>query len=239
MEAESGRIGMRQSGASVIFDGWGAVWPLEMKDDVLDPAVEGEDLELLDIQKEQRFTKPPARYTDSGLVKALEDDGIGRPSTYASIVQTLYDRRYVNRNEEKRLEPTPLGRIVDKFLEAHFPGIVDKAFTAGMESELDGIEENGRPWKDVVQEFWDGFSMALSEAEIKAEKVPPPPPEFIGEDPVCLCRLCAPAKGADQCRLAPAGDKVAQHVHHAVDQSPGRVAADGCQQHGPHVFTTG
>lgn len=186
VEAESGRVGMRASGASVIFDGWGAVWPLEMKDDVLDPAVEGENLELLDIRKEQRFTKPPARYTDSGLVKVLEDEGIGRPSTYASIVQTLYDRRYVNRNDEKRLEPTPLGRIVDEFLEAHFPGIVDRAFTAGMESELDGIEDIGRPWRDVVQTFWDGFSKALSEAEIRAEKVPPPPPEFIGEDcPEC------------------------------------------------------
>lgn len=186
VEAESGRVGMRASGASVVFDGWGAVWPLDMKDDVLAPAIQGEGLELLDIQKEQRFTKPPARYTDSGLVKALEDEGIGRPSTYASIVQTLYDRRYVDRNEEKRLEPTSLGRIVDEFLEIHFPGIVDKAFTAGMESELDGIEENGRPWKDVVQAFWDGFSKALSEAEIRAEKVPPPPPEFIGEDcPEC------------------------------------------------------
>lgn len=186
VEARSGRVGMRQSGASVIFDGWGAVWPLEMKDDILGPAVEGEKLELLDIQKEQRFTKPPARYTDSGLVKALEDEGIGRPSTYASIVQTLYDRRYVNRNEEKRLEPTPLGRIVDGFLEAHFPGIVDKAFTAGMESELDGIEDSGRQWRDVVQAFWGDFSAALGEAEARAEKVPPPPPEFIGEDcPEC------------------------------------------------------
>ncbi|MDO9508394.1 MAG: type I DNA topoisomerase [Thermovirgaceae bacterium] len=186
VEAESGRVGMRQSGASVIFDGWGAVWPLEMKEEILDPAVEGERLELMDILKEQKFTKPPARYTDSGLVKALEDEGIGRPSTYASIVQTLYDRRYVNRNDEKRLEPTPLGRIVDKFLEAHFPGIVDRAFTAGMESELDGIEEDGRQWRDVVQAFWGGFSAALSEAEAKAEKVPPPPPELIGED----CPLC-------------------------------------------------
>lgn len=186
VEAQSGRVGMRQSGASVIFDGWGAVWPLEMKDDILGPAVEGEKLELLDIQKEQRFTKPPARYTDSGLVKALEDEGIGRPSTYASIVQTLYDRRYVDRNEEKRLEPTALGRIVDDFLEAHFPGIVDKAFTAGMESELDGIEDSEREWRDVVQAFWGDFSAALGEAEARAEKVPPPPPEFIGEDcPEC------------------------------------------------------
>ena len=186
VEAESGRVGMRQSGASVIFEGWGAVWPLDMKDEMLDPAVEGEGLELLDVLKEQKFTKPPARYTDSGLVKALEDEGIGRPSTYASIVQTLYDRRYVNRNDEKRLEPTPLGRIVDGFLEEHFPGIVDRAFTAGMESELDGIEEQGIQWREVVRQFWEGFSKDLSEAELNAAKVPPPPPEFTGDDcPEC------------------------------------------------------
>lgn len=186
VEAESGKAGMRQSGASVIFDGWGAVWPLEIKDDILSPASEGEMLELSDIRKEQKFTRPPARYTDSGLVKALEEEGIGRPSTYASIVQTLYDRRYVNRNEERRLEPTPLGMTVDGFLEEHFPGIVDSAFTAGMENELDGVEEDDRQWRDVVGEFWKGFSADLEKAEREAEKVPPPPPEFIGEDcPEC------------------------------------------------------
>jgi len=186
VEAESGKAGMRQSGASVIFDGWGAVWPLEIKDDILSPASEGDMLELSDIRKEQKFTRPPARYTDSGLVKALEEEGIGRPSTYASIVQTLYDRRYVNRNEERRLEPTPLGMTVDGFLEEHFPGIVDSAFTAGMENELDGVEEDDRQWRDVVGEFWKGFSADLEKAEREAEKVPPPPPEFIGEDcPEC------------------------------------------------------
>ncbi len=186
VEAESGKAGMRQSGASVIFDGWGAVWPLEIKDDILSPASEGEMLELSDIRKEQKFTRPPARYTDSGLVKALEEEGIGRPSTYASIVQTLYDRRYVNRNEERRLEPTPLGMTVDGFLEEHFPGIVDSAFTAGMENELDSVEEDDRQWRDVVGEFWKGFSADLEKAEREAEKVPPPPPEFIGEDcPEC------------------------------------------------------
>ncbi len=186
VETESGKAGMRQSGASVIFDGWGAVWPLEIKDDILSPASEGDMLELSDIRKEQKFTRPPARYTDSGLVKALEEEGIGRPSTYASIVQTLYDRRYVNRNEERRLEPTPLGMTVDGFLEEHFPGIVDSAFTAGMENELDGVEEDDRQWRDVVGEFWKGFSADLEKAEREAEKVPPPPPEFIGEDcPEC------------------------------------------------------
>lgn len=186
VEAASGRVGMRQSGASVIFDGWGVLWPLEMKDEIIEPAIEGEPLEVKDISREQRFTRPPARFTDAGLIKALEDEGIGRPSTYATIVQTLYDRKYVVRNDEKRLAPTPLGLIVDTFLEAHFPGIVDLAFTAGMESELDEIEEDGKQWRDVVREFWKDFSASLEKAEAEAQKVPPPPPEPIGEE----CPLC-------------------------------------------------
>ncbi|HQH79538.1 MAG TPA: DNA topoisomerase, partial [Synergistaceae bacterium] len=181
-----GRVGMRQSGACVVFDGWGALCPLDMKDEVIEPAREGELLEVKGITREQRFTKPPSRFTDAGLIKALEEEGIGRPSTYATIVQTLYDRKYVVRDEDKRLAPTPLGRIVDAFLEAHFPGIVDLAFTAGMENELDEIEDNGRLWRDVVRDFWTGFSAALEKAAAEAEKVAPPPPEPIGED----CPLC-------------------------------------------------
>ncbi len=186
VEAESGRVGMRQSGACVVFDGWGALWPLDMKDEVIELAREGELLEVKGITREQRFTKPPSRFTDAGLIKALEEEGIGRPSTYATIVQTLYDRKYVVRDEDKRLAPTPLGRIVDAFLEAHFPGIVDLAFTAGMENELDEIEDNGRLWRDVVRDFWTGFSASLEKAAAEAEKVAPPPPEPIGED----CPLC-------------------------------------------------
>ena len=186
VEAESGRVGMRQSGTCVVFDGWGALWPLDTKDEVIEPAREGEPLEVKEITTEQRFTKPPSRFNDAGLIKALEEEGIGRPSTYATIVQTLYDRRYVVRDDDKRLAPTPLGQIVDTFLEAHFPDIVDLAFTAGMENKLDGIEENGRQWRDVVRDFWKGFSASLEKAAEEAEKVPPPPPEPIGED----CPLC-------------------------------------------------
>jgi len=186
VEAESGRVGMRQSGTCVVFDGWGALWPLDMKDEVIEPAREGEPLEVKEISTEQRFTKPPSRFNDAGLIKALEEEGIGRPSTYATIVQTLYDRRYVVRDDDKRLAPTPLGQIVDTFLEAHFPDIVNLAFTAGMENELDGIEGNGRPWRGVVRDFWKDFSASLEKAAAEAEKVPPPPPELIGED----CPLC-------------------------------------------------
>lgn len=186
VEAESGRWGMRQSGATVVFEGWGALWPLEMKDETVAPAVKGEPLEVNDVETEQKFTRPPARYTEGGLVKALEEDGVGRPSTYATIVQTLLDRLYVQKNEEKRLQATPLGMIVNGFLEQYFAHIVDVTFTAGMEEELDDIEASRRRWVEVVKMFWDDFSSTLEEAEKTAESVPPPPPEPVGEDcPEC------------------------------------------------------
>lgn len=186
VEAVAGRIGMRQSGATVRFDGWGAVWPLDMKEEALPEAEKGEKMLVKGVDREQRFTRPPARYNEGTLIKVLEDEGVGRPSTYAAIVQTLFDRRYVARDEEKRMKPTPLGRTVDGFLKEHFPHIVDVAFTAGMEEELDEVESSKRPWVEVVRDFWEDFASTLSLAEEKAERVPPPPPEPIGED----CPLC-------------------------------------------------
>jgi DNA topoisomerase-1 len=186
VEAAAGSIGMRQSGATVRFDGWGAVWPLDMKEETLPEARKGEILQVTDVQKEQRFTRPPARYNEGSLIKVLEEEGVGRPSTYAAIVQTLYDRHYVVRDEEKRMKPTALGRTVDGFLKEHFPHIVDVAFTAGMEEELDEVENSRRRWVDVVREFWDDFASTLTQADEKAERVPPPPPEPIGENcPIC------------------------------------------------------
>jgi DNA topoisomerase-1 len=186
VEARAGSIGMRQSGATVRFEGWGAVWPLDMKEEALAEAEKGERLQVKEIRKEQMFTRPPARYNEAGLIKVLEDEGIGRPSTYAAIVQTLYDRRYVIKDEEKRIKPTALGRTVDGFLKEHFPHIVDVAFTAGMEENLDEVESSRRRWVEVVREFWDDFFSTLSEADEKAKRVPPPPPEPIGEDcPQC------------------------------------------------------
>lgn len=183
--AEAGRVGMRQLGESLIFEGWSTVWPLDLKGDRLEPATEGEVLSFLSAEKEQRFTRPPARYSEATLIKTLEEDGVGRPSTYATIVDTLYDRGYVEKNDDKRLEPTSLGMTVDEFLKKYFDkgsaaSIVDTGFTAEMEKELDEIEENKRAWLDVVKAFWKDFSGTVETAK-DAEKVPLPPPEPIGE----------------------------------------------------------
>lgn len=188
--AEAGRVGMRQLGESLIFEGWSAVWPLDLKGDRLEPAKEGESLDFLSAGKEQRFTRPPARYSEATLIKTLEEDGVGRPSTYATIVDTLYDRGYVEKNDDKRLEPTSLGMTVDEFLKKYFDkesaaSIVDTGFTAEMEKELDEIEENKRAWLDVVKAFWKDFAGTVETAK-DAEKVPLPAPEPIGEDcPEC------------------------------------------------------
>ncbi|MCL2010029.1 MAG: type I DNA topoisomerase, partial [Synergistaceae bacterium] len=135
--ANAGRVGMRQLGESMIFEGWSSVWPLDLKGERLEPAREGEKLTFISAEKEQRFTRPPARYSEATLIKTLEEEGVGRPSTYASIVETLYNRDYVEKNEDKRLAPTSLGITVDEFLTTHFNGeniasIVDTGFTAQM-----------------------------------------------------------------------------------------------------------
>ncbi|MDR2528540.1 MAG: type I DNA topoisomerase [Synergistaceae bacterium] len=188
--ADAGRAGLRQFGESLIFEGWSAVWPLELKGEVMAPAEAGERLLFVSAEKERRFTRPPARYSESTLIKALEEEGVGRPSTYATIVDTLYSRDYVEKNEDKRLVPTSLGKIVDDFLLKYFNGenvasIVDTGFTAQMEKELDEIEEDKRKWLDVVKDFWIDFSRTVDLAK-DAERVPLPEPEPMGEDcPEC------------------------------------------------------
>ncbi len=190
VEAESGQYGLRQKGAVVRFDGWGKIWPIDSKDDLISPAVEGESLAVEDVVMDRKETKPPARFSEASLIKTLEDEGVGRPSTYASIVETLYDRAYVEKDDDKHLVPTALGRTVDDFLLSHFSvdsvsPIVNTGFTATMEESLDEVEESKKEWVKVVSLFWEPFTHAIEEAE-KAPKVPPPPPEPIGEScPEC------------------------------------------------------
>ena len=185
LKAEARRIALKQEGETLVFDGWSLLWPLELKGSDVAKIGAGEILTLNDIQSEKRFTKPPARYSEAGLIKTLEENGVGRPSTYATIAGTLESRGYIEKNEEKRFYPTSLGLTVDEFLAQYFnrkdlSSIVDAGFTAQMEKELDEVEEASRKWLDVVSEFWDDFSATLSEAE-DAPKVPLPKPEPIGE----------------------------------------------------------
>ncbi len=190
LTASAGRAGFRQLGETLLFPGWSAVWPLDLKGESLLPAVRGEVLSVEGTDREQKFTRPPARYSEATLIKVLEDEGVGRPSTYASIVETLYDRGYVVRNEERRLQSTPLGETVDEFLTKYFNGeslssIVDTGFTARMEESLDDVEEGKVPWLAVLRDFWKNFTVTMAEAET-APAAQLPPPEPIGEDcPEC------------------------------------------------------
>ena len=185
LKAEAGRVTLKQEGETLIFDGWSLLWPLDLKGSEIAKISAGEVLTLNDIQSEKKYTKPPARYSEAGLIKTLEENGVGRPSTYATIAGTLESRGYIEKNEEKRFYPTALGMTVDEFLAQYFnrkdlSSIVDAGFTAQMEKELDEVEEASRKWLDVVSQFWDEFSATLNEAE-DAPKVPLPEPEPIGE----------------------------------------------------------
>ena len=190
LSAAAGRAGFRQLGETLVFPGWSALWPLDLKGEPLQPARKGETLLPETPETEQKFTRPPARYSEASLIKILEEEGVGRPSTYASIVETLYDRGYVVRSEDRRLQPTPLGDTVDEFLMKYFHGeslsaIVDTGFTARMEENLDDVEEGKVQWLSVLKEFWEAFTRTMEAAET-ARAVPPPAPEPIGENcPEC------------------------------------------------------
>ncbi len=149
---------------------------------VLPPLAEGEPLDLLKLWPEQHFTQPPPRYTEATLVKALEEQGIGRPSTYAPILSTIQDRGYVVK-EEKKLAPTELGIVVNDLLVEHFPDVVDVGFTSTMEGELDEIANGERPWVPVVSQLYGPLESALAEAEksVGRIEIARPEPEKTGE----------------------------------------------------------
>ncbi len=135
-----------------------------------------------DLKLEQNFTKPPARYTEASLVKKLEGEGIGRPSTYAPTISTIQQREYIIKNDEKKLAPTAIGEIVDEFLKEHFPGIVDLGFTARVEEEFDEIAEGKIKWTQVMEEFYGDFSKTIKDKEETAERKTVKP-RVIGIDP--------------------------------------------------------
>ncbi|MBU2839104.1 type I DNA topoisomerase [Acidithiobacillus thiooxidans] len=160
---------LRANGSTVTFPGFMAVY-LEGKDDtdedennrILPPLEQGDQPQVQGVDSEQHFTEPPPRYSDATLVKTLEAHGIGRPSTYASIIQTLQNREYVE-TEQRRFRPTDLGRVVGRFLSNHFERYVDYNFTAGMEDELDAISRGEKQWRPVLNEFWGPFRSLLDE----------------------------------------------------------------------------
>ncbi len=158
------------NGSRIAFDGWLKADPAAAGEDVILPELKsGEDLKLIDISSEEKETQPPGRYSEAGLIKELEKRGIGRPSTYASIIKTLEDRHYVEKIN-KALHPTDTGEVVSGFLEENFPSYISDTFTAEMEDKLDEIASGKRTYKKTLQEFYAPFSKAVKEKE-KIEKV--------------------------------------------------------------------
>jgi DNA topoisomerase-1 len=182
----------RAAGSVIKFLGFLAVYEEAKEEDapVADPAEgegrrlppldDGDLLDLIRLVPEQHFTQPPPRYTEATLVKALEEYGIGRPSTYAPTIATIQARGYVMR-EEKRLSPTETGILVNDLLVDHFPEIVDVGFTARMEEELDEIADGERDWVPVLQEFYEPFAKQVKAAEADMPQVNTGP-EYVGRD---------------------------------------------------------
>ena len=165
----------RSAGTKVLFPGYTAIYT-EGRDDSAEeeaaiPTVNVNDMFRAEkVEKEQKFSQPPARYTEASLVKLLEEKGIGRPSTYAPTISTIIERGYVRR-EKKQLVPTELGFVVTKIMKENFSDIVDIKFTADMESKLDLIKDGEEPWKEVIREFYGPFEKTLEKASESIEKV--------------------------------------------------------------------
>ncbi len=167
----------RAGGQTMIFDGWLKLYPHAVKEEMLPPIKPGQKMNCLRLKPEQHFTEPPARYSDATLVKALEEYGIGRPSTYAPTIATIEARGYARRDENKRLEPTEISFLVNDLLVKHFSDIVDYEFTAEMEENLDKIAAGKKEWHKVISSFYRPFhqnlekkTKELSKKELTEEK---------------------------------------------------------------------
>ncbi len=180
----------RATGSTVAEKGFLAVYEEGQDDEkkqdsnqkALPPLEEGEKVKLIDIRPEQHFTEPPPRYSEASLVKTLEEYGIGRPSTYASIIYTLKQREYVEL-ENKRFIPTDVGRIVNRFLTEHFNDYVDYNFTAKLEDELDAVSRGEKDWVPLMKEFWKPFSAQIKDKEENVSRSEANQARELGSDP--------------------------------------------------------
>ncbi len=158
------------AGQVIKFDGFLKIYPASIKDELLPAVSQGDSLNCLEIKPIQKFTQPPARYSDAALVKALEKRGIGRPSTYAPTIATIIDRGYVERIDKKKLQPTEIAMVVNDLLVKHFSRIIDYDFTAEMEENLDKIAEGKKKWRPVIKEFYAPFKKNLTSKEKEITK---------------------------------------------------------------------
>ncbi len=182
----------RATHQSLKFSGFIAVYEegrddeAEALDSPLPDLQEGDRALASKVEKEQHFTQPPARYTEATLIKAMEEKGVGRPSTYAGTVSTIQDREYVNKTD-KRLAPTALGEVVTTMMVERFQDIIDVEFTANMESRLDDVEAGKQPWRELLADFYKDFHREMVEAEAALEGTRLKVPDEVTEE---ICELC-------------------------------------------------
>lgn len=160
----------RATGQIMKFDGFLRIYPAQFKEVTLPDLVPEEKLTLIELKPEQHFTEPPPRFTEASLVKILEKNGIGRPSTYAPIISTIQDRRYVEKHDRRYLKPTDIGFLVNDLLVQHFPQIVDIDFTAKMEEEFDEVATGKKQWQPVIKEFYEPFAKNLETKKAEVGK---------------------------------------------------------------------
>ncbi len=215
------------------FPGYTAVYEEardEESDEISSPLPtlsEGESLNLEKMLADQQFTQPPARYTEATLIRAMEEKGIGRPSTYAPTITTITSHDYVVK-EGKYLRPTPLGQVVTELMEGHFADIVDLKFTNHMESELDGIEQGKAAWRDVLQEFYGGFHREMEAAEQELDGVRIKVPDVLSDEYCEVCgRQLVVKKGKFGQFLACPGFPVCSFTKPIVVEMPGKCPKCG------------
>ncbi len=168
---KNGDYEFKAQGSKLVFDGFLRLYSYAVTNDVILPELtEGEIVDLKKLLPNQHFTQAPPRYTEATLVKAMEELGIGRPSTYAPTISTILARGYVGK-EKKALYPTELGVLVNDIMESYFDDVIDVTFTAGLEKSLDGIEEDKTEWRTVIRDFYQDFKLDLDKAEEELERI--------------------------------------------------------------------
>jgi DNA topoisomerase-1 len=174
IETNKGRS-LQSNGSILKFDGFLKVYPMKFEEKDAPLVNENDNLTFIEVIPQEHFTQPPARYTEAKLIKELEENEIGRPSTYAPIISTIQLRNYVEKNKERRFVPTEIGVNVTKMLTLHFPEIIDIKFTAKMENDLDDVAEGKEDWKEILRKFYNPFNKNLEEKYLNVEKETPEP----------------------------------------------------------------
>lgn len=172
---------LKTNGQHVVFDGFLRVWKINQKETILPDLAKNDQLKAAAVTAEEHFTQPPARYNDASLVKTLEQLGIGRPSTYASIMNTIINRMYVERTAARSLQPTPLGILVNDLIVTHFYDIVDYQFTAQIEQDFDTIAQGKKIWHEVIKAFYEPFhkNIELKEKQVSRREATERPSEQV------------------------------------------------------------